>query len=309
MRVYQSVCDLCYLQYVVQLNPRCMWRVMALVATVSAVATQPRFLQTFSRIVADLSMNWMEGLYQRGWTFGAPSPPPRSFEEPPPMEGLQFAAGELYQHLLPGLSCVAVPLLAIGLWTVLGWLGKAVWFTGWILSWIGWLLSGCPCPKRSSLLGGSFGSKDEPPKGNVPKAWASSASVLGGAGLMAGQAVRADTPIPAPKAAPRPKEPMPREFGVDDLLKLAIQEDEFLRNKAFSDVPLGEPGPHFGSFHFDRRIRSGMYRGYRYDELLTVPAYISHVYQAGCKPGMEAIKAYYNFAMKHQIAVSAGKDA
>ena len=149
-----------------------MWRVMALVATVSAVATQPRFLQTFSRIIADLSMNWMEGLYQRGWTFGAPSPPPRSFEEPPPMEGLQFAAGELYQHLLPGLSCVAVPLLAIGLWTVLGWLGKAVWFTGWILSWIGWLLSGCPCPKRSSLLGGSFGSKDEPPKGNVPKAWA-----------------------------------------------------------------------------------------------------------------------------------------
>ena len=126
---------------------------------------------------------------------------------------------------------------------------------------------------------------------------------------MAGQAARAEVPAVKPTTAPSSKELKPREFGVNDLLQLAIQEDEFLRNKAFSEIPLGEPGPHFGSYHFDRRIRSGKYRGYRYDELLTLPAYISHVYTQGSKPGMEAIKAYYNFAMKHQIAVSAGKDA
>ena len=126
---------------------------------------------------------------------------------------------------------------------------------------------------------------------------------------MAGQTLRADTTNVRPTPVPPPKDPMPREFGVDDLLKLAIQEDEFLGKKAFSAVPLGEPGPNFGSYHFDRRIGSGMYRGYRYDELLTVPAYVAHVFQAGHKPGMEAIKAYYNFAMKHQMAVSAGKDA
>ena len=105
------------------------------------------------------------------------------------------------------------------------------------------------------------------------------------------------------------KDAMPREFGVDDLLKLAIQEDEFLRQKAFSDIKLGDPGPNFGSYLFDRRVRSGKYRGFRYDELLTLPAYVAHVYQTGSKPGMEAIKAYYNFAMKHQIAVSAGAEA
>ena len=82
-----------------------------------------------------------------------------------------------------------------------------------------------------------------------------------------------------------------------------------ITKKAFSDVPLGEPGPNFGSYHFDRRIRSGKFRGYRYDELLTKPDYLTHVYQSGFKPGMEAIKAYYNFAMKHQIAVSAGSYA
>ena len=130
---------------------------------------------------------------------------------------------------------------------------------------------------------------------------------------MAGAASRSNVtnvkPVPAlPKVDPV-KEPMPREFGVDDLLKLAIQEDEFLGKKAFSELQLGDPGPHFGSFHFDRRIRSGRYRGYRYDELLTLPAYVAHVYQAGSRPGMEAIKAYYNFAMKHQIAVSAGTNA
>ena len=92
-------------------------------------------------------------------------------------------------------------------------------------------------------------------------------------------------------------------------MKLAMQEDEFLAKKAFSDLQLGEPGRDFDSYHFDRRIRSGKYRGYRYDELLTLPAYIAHVYAAGSKPGMEAIKAYFNFAMKHQIAVSAGHDA
>ena len=64
-----------------------------------------------------------------------------------------------YQHILPGLTCAAFPLLLIGLWTVLGWLGKAVWFTGWMLSWIGWLLSGCPCPKRSGNLGGPVGGR------------------------------------------------------------------------------------------------------------------------------------------------------
>ena len=105
------------------------------------------------------------------------------------------------------------------------------------------------------------------------------------------------------------KELMPKEFGVDDLLKLAIQEDEFLGKKAFSDLQLGDPGPNFGSYLFDRRVRSGKYRGYRYDELLTMPGYIAHVYQMGSKPGMEAIKAYFNFAMKHQIAVSAGTNA
>ena len=283
---------------------------MALVATVGAVATQPRFLQVISRICADISMGWMEGLYQRGWTFGVPSPPPpHVFEEPPAMEGLQFAAGEFYQQILPGLSCAAVPLLAIGLWTVLGWLGKAVWFTGWILSWVGWLLSGCPCPKRASFFSVSAGVKDSSPNEARSKPWASSATVLGGAGLVAGQAVRPDPPPARPAPTPLQKEQMPREFTVDDLLKLAIQEDEFLQNKAFSDVPLGDPGPHFGSYLFDRRIRSGKYRGYRYDELLTMPSYISHVYATGSRPGMEAIKAYFNFAMKHQIAVSAGRDA
>ena len=128
---------------------------------------------------------------------------------------------------------------------------------------------------------------------------------------MAGQAAQADTTAVRPETAPPPppKEAMPREFGTDDLLKLAIQEDEFLGKKAFRDAPLGDPGPNFGSYLFDRRIRSGRYRGYRYDELWTMPAYIAHVYQAGYKPGMEAIKAYYNFAMKHQIAVSAGQNA
>ena len=46
------------------------------------------------------------------------------------MESMQFAAGEFYQQILPGLTCAAVPLLVIGLWTVLGWLGKAVWYVG-----------------------------------------------------------------------------------------------------------------------------------------------------------------------------------
>ena len=230
------------------------------------------------------------------------------------MERVQFAAGELLQLLLPGLSCAAIPLILVGLWTVLGWLGRAVWFTGWILSWVGWLLSGCPCPKRSASFLGSFGSSEAPSKDKVGSGqWNSSASVLGGAGLMAGAASRVEAnhgkPAPLPPKPESVKEPMPREFGVDDLLKLAIQEDEFLGKKAFSELQLGDPGPQFGSFHFDRRIRSGKYRGYRYDELLTLPAYIAHVYQAGSRPGMEAIKAYYNFAMKHQIAVSAGTGA
>ena len=288
---------------------------MALIATVGAVATQPRFLQTFSRIAADLSMSWLEGFAQRGWTFGAASPSPHmSFDDPPPMERAQFAAGELYQMLLPALSCAAIPLIGVGLWTVFGWFGKAVWFTGWILSWIGWFLSGCPCPKRSGSLLGSFGHSEAPPK-NVAaqKSWSSSASVLGGAGLMAGAATKADTANVKPSSVfPRSehtKELMPREFGVDDLLKLAIQEDQFLEKKAFSEIKLGDPGDKFNGYHFDRRIRSGKYRGFRYDELLTLPSYIAHVYQAGSKPGMEAIKAYYNFAMKHQMAVSAGSDA
>ena len=130
---------------------------------------------------------------------------------------------------------------------------------------------------------------------------------------MAGAAARADGPQarspPFHSHVVPPKERMPKDFTVDDLLKLAIQEDEFLSKKAFADLQLGEPGTNFGSYHFDRRIRSGKYRGYRYDDLLTLPAYVAHVYQAGSKPGMEAIKAYYNFAMKHQIAVSAGTDA
>ena len=230
------------------------------------------------------------------------------------MERVQFAAGEMYQLLLPGLSCAAVPLILVGFWTVLGWLGRAVWFTGRLLTWVGWLLSGCPCPKRSSSFLGSFGSAEAPSKDkSVPGSWNSSASVLGGAGLLAGAATRADgnnaRTVPLPSKLEVTKEVMPREFGVDDLLKLAIQEDDFLRKKAFSELHLGDPGPNFSSFHFDRRIRSGKYRGYRYDELLTLPAYIAHVYQAGSKPGMEAIKAYYNFAMKHQIAVSAGTGA
>ena len=293
-----------------------MWRVMALVATVSAVATQPRFLQVLSKVAADISMSWLEGFAQRGWFFGAPSPPPHmAFEDPPPMEGFQFAAGELYHFLLPGLSCAAIPLIAVGLWTVLGWLGRAVWFTGWILSWIGWLLSGCPCPKRSGNFLGSFGSGGSNPKDAASaKSWTSSASVIGGAGLAAGAATRADAAKPKATSSPvkchPSKEEMPRHpFTVDDLLKLAMQEDEFLAKKAFSDLQLGEPGRDFDSYHFDRRIRSGKYRGYRYDELLTLPAYIAHVYAAGSKPGMEAIKAYFNFAMKHQIAVSAGHDA
>ena len=103
---------------------------------------------------------------------------------------------------------------------------------------------------------------------------------------------------------------MPREpYTVTELFQLAIQEDEFLKSGAFHDVDLRKPGKDFNLYHFDRRIRSGMYRGYRYDELLTEPSYIAHVYQAGSKPGMEAIKAYFNFAMKHQMAVSAGRDA
>ena len=130
---------------------------------------------------------------------------------------------------------------------------------------------------------------------------------------MAGAATRAEGPqgrsVPFhPSVAPT-KERMPKDFTVDDLLKLAIQEDEFLSKKAFADLQLGEPGNGFNSYHFDRRIRSGKFRGYRYDDLLTTPSYVAHVYQAGSKPGMEAIKAYYNFAMKHQIAVSAGSDA
>ena len=263
----------------------CMWRVMALVATVSTVATQPRFLQALSKIAADLSMSWLEGFAQRSWSFGAPSPPPHmSFEDPPPMEGIQFAAGELYQYLLPGLSCAAVPLIAVGLWTVLGWLGRAVWFTGWILSWIGWLLSGCPCPKRSGNFLGLFGSADPIPKDAASaKSWTSSASVIGGAGLAAGAATRADAAkakaMPSPAKTNPSKEEMPRTpFTVDDLLKLAMQEDEFLAKRAFSELQLGEPGRDFDSYHFDRRIRSGKYRGYRYDELLTLPAYIAHVY-------------------------------
>ena len=70
---------------------------MALVATVSAVATQPGFLRALSRVVAEMSTGWMEGFYQRGWTLGVPSPPPtRVFEEEPSaMEGAQFVAGEL----------------------------------------------------------------------------------------------------------------------------------------------------------------------------------------------------------------------
>ena len=117
---------------------------MALVATFGSVVAQPRVLQVISKIFTDLSMSWLEGFARRGWSFGVPSPAPHmSFEEPPAMEGVQFAAGELYQLLLPGLSCAAIPLIVVGLWTVLGWLGRAVWFTGWMLSWIGWLLSGC----------------------------------------------------------------------------------------------------------------------------------------------------------------------
>ena len=288
---------------------------MALVATVSSVAAQPRFLQALSKIVVDLSMGWLEGFAQRGWAFGAPSPPPHMpFEEPPTMEGYQFAAGELYQYLLPGLSCAAIPLIVVGLWTVLGWLGRALWFTGWILSWIGWLLSGCPCSKRAGTRLGSFGTDDTASKTTAaPPSWASSSSVLGGAGLMAGAATRAEGPQGRtapfhPSVAPS-KERMPKDFTVDDLLKLAIQKDEFLSKKAFADLQLGEPGNGFNSYHFDRRVRSGKFRGYRYDDLLTTPSYVAHVYQAGSKPGMEAIKAYYNFAMKHQIAVSAGSDA
>ena len=40
-----------------------------------------------------------------------------------------------------------------------------------------------------------------------------------------------------------------------------------------------------------------------------MPNYIAYVYASGHKPGMEAIKAYYNFATKHQLAVTAGKEA
>ena len=233
------------------------------------------------------------------------------------MEGVQFAAGELYQLLLPGLSCAAIPLIAVGLWTVLGWLGRAVWFTGWILSWVGWIMSGCPSPKRSGSILGGFGSAVSTSEDAAPKTWTSSSTVIGGAGLAAGTAMRPDPTTarpeprtvrspPAPPASDSVKQSMPRDFGADDLLKLAIQEDEFLERKAFSGLKLEEPGPDFNNYHFDRRIRSGKFRGYRYDELLTKPDYLAHVYAAGSKPGMEAIKAYYNFAMKHQIAVSAG---
>jgi len=305
---------LCDLQTFVQLILHLSWCVMALVATFGSVVAQPRVLQVISKIFTDLSMSWLEGFARRGWSFGVPSPAPHmSFEEPPAMEGVQFAAGELYQLLLPGLSCAAIPLIVVGLWTVLGWLGRAVWFTGWMLSWIGWLLSGCPCPKRSGSLVGGFGHTDSPQKNAASKPWASSSAVLGGAGLVAGAAVRPEPMTARPtSASPSPdaeKQPMPRDFGASDLLKLAIQEDEFLQRKAFSGLKLEEPGPDFNNYHFDRRIRSGKFRGYRYDELLTKPDYVAHIYQSGYKPGMEAIKAYYNFAMKHQIAVSAGSYA
>ena len=127
---------------------------------------------------------------------------------------------------------------------------------------------------------------------------------------MAGQAARIDVPPTKLSNVAPTKKPMPLEpYTVNELLQLAIQEDHFLESGAFNDLQLRNPGKNFNLFHFDRRIRSGLYRGYRYDELLTEPSYIAHVYKSGSKPGMEAIKAYYNFAMKHQIAVSAGKDA
>ena len=159
---------------------------MALVATFGNIVTQPRALQLISKIFTDLSMSWLEGFARRGWVFGTPSPAPHmSFEEPPTMEGVQFAAGELYQLLLPGLSCAAIPLIAVGLWTVLGWLGRAVWFTGWILSWVGWIMSGCPCPKRSGSILGGFGSAVSTSEDAAPKTWTSSSTVIGGAGLAA----------------------------------------------------------------------------------------------------------------------------
>ena len=284
---------------------------MALVATVGAVATQPGFLRALSRVAVELSMGWMEGFYQRGWTFGVPSPPPtRMFEEEPSaMEGARFVAGELFQQMMPALTCAALPILVIGLWTVLRWLGQAVWFTGWILSWIGWSMSGCPCPKRSSPPSGLFGSREEPSKCTTSKPWTSSASVLGGTGLLAGQAMRAETSSAKPAVISHSRETMPKDYKADELLKLGIREDQLQDEGAFAETALEEPGKDFRHYHLDRRVRSGKYRGYRYDDLLTMPNYIAHVYSHGHQPGMEAIKAYYNFAMKHQLAVSAGKDA
>ena len=102
---------------------------------------------------------------------------------------------------------------------------------------------------------------------------------------------------------------MPKDYKADELLKLGIREEQLQDEGAFAETALEEPGKDFRHYHLDRRVRSGKYRGYRYDDLLTMPNYIAHVYLHGHQPGMEAIKAYYNFAMKHQLAVSAGRDA
>ena len=127
--------------------------------------------------------------------------------------------------------------------------------------------------------------------------------------MVAGQVIRSEAPTTKSAAASQPREAMPRDFKANDLLKLPTREDQLLGEGAFADAALEDPGKDFRHHLFDRRIRSGRYRGYRYDDLLTMPDYISYVYASGHKPGMEAIKAYFNFAMKHQLAVTAGKEA
>ena len=113
---------------------------MALVATVGAVATQPRFLRTLSRIVAELSMGWMEGFYQRGWTLGGPSPPP-----PSDVRGGAFRHGGSAicrgRALSANVACTNPRCLAhLGDWPLdrlaLAWASRVVHWMGSLLDWM-----------------------------------------------------------------------------------------------------------------------------------------------------------------------------